>query len=329
MSVKKIMHVIKRLQRSRLHPDLQNIYGMIGIAALLGLTACGQTEVSDRTGFETEQVSSELLVLDTEIYEEVQKDQGDVSYIVKEGDTLESRIRVPEGYVRISAEEDSLAAFLRNYPLKEDQSPVFLYNGEQKRNQDAHIAVTKLPLETEDLQQCADSVMRIYAEYFWQTGQYDRISFHFVNGFPAEYVKWREGYRISVNGNETAWVKTESYDDSYENFVSYLRMVFAYAGTLSMEGEAQEISFSQITVGDVFLKGASPGHVVMILDICENTEGEKAFLLGQGFMPAQEFHVLKNPLHEGNPWYYEEEMAYPFVTPEYTFLEGSLKHLEY
>ena len=106
MSVKKIMHVIKRLQRSRLHPDLQNIYGMIGIAALLGLTACGQTEVSDRTGFETEQASSELLVLDTEIYEEVQKDQGDVSYIVKEGDTLESRIRVPEGYVRISAEEE-------------------------------------------------------------------------------------------------------------------------------------------------------------------------------------------------------------------------------
>ncbi len=261
--------------------------------------------------------------------ERLEETEEEVSYIRKEGDTLESRICVPEGYVRIPAEEGSLAAFLRNYPLKEDQSSVLLYDGAQKRNQDAHIAVTKLPIETEDLQQCADSVMRMYAEYFWQTGQYEQIAFHFVNGFLAEYVKWREGYRISVNGNEVVWVQTESYDDSYEAFVSYLRMVFAYAGTLSMEGEAQETSLSQITAGDVFLKGASPGHVVMILDICENTEGKKAFLLGQGYMPAQEFHVLKNPLHETNPWYYEEEITYPFVTPEYTFSEGSLKHLEY
>ncbi len=317
----------------------QSIYCLIGIFVMLGLTACGQTELYKREKLKTEWTSSESSALDTEIYEEINDQKlesetveeitEETSYIVKEGDTIESRICVPEGYTRIPAEEGSLAAFLRNYPLKEDQSPVLLYNGAQKWNQNAHIAVTKLPLEAEDLQQCADSVMRMYAEYFWQTGQYERIAFHFVNGFLAEYVKWREGYRISVNGNEVAWVKTESYDDSYEAFVSYLRMVFAYAGTLSMEGEAQEIPLSQVTAGDVFLKGASPGHVVMILDICENADGKKAFLLGQGYMPAQEFHVLKNPLHEENPWYYEEEITYPFVTPEYTFSEGSLKHLEY
>lgn len=67
----------------------------------------------------------------------------------------------------------------------------------------------------------------------------------------------------------------------------------------------------------------------MILDICENADGKKAFLLGQGYMSAQEFHVLKNPLHEGDPWYYEEEVIYSFMTPEYTFSEGSLRRLEY
>lgn len=40
-------------------------------------------------------------------------------------------------------------------------------------------------------------------------------------------------------------------------------------------------------VGDVFLKGGSPGHVVMVVDLCENEEGQKAFLPGQGYMPAQ------------------------------------------
>ena len=84
-----------------------------------------------------------------------------------------------------------------------------------------------------------------------------------------------------------------------------------------------------IKVGDVFLKGGSPGHVVMILDVCENELGEKAYLLAQGYMPAQEFHILKNPLHENDPWYYESEITYPLRTPEYTFPEGSLKRLNY
>lgn len=70
------------------------------------------------------------------------------------------------GFERTKAKRSSLTTFLREYPLKKAGKPVLLYNGEEKGNQDAHVAVFKLPLEKEDLQQCADSVMRIYAEYF-------------------------------------------------------------------------------------------------------------------------------------------------------------------
>ena len=47
----------------------------------------------------------------------------------------------------------------------------------------AQIAVFKLPIENENLQQCADSVMRVYAEYYWNTKQYDKIQFHLSDGF--------------------------------------------------------------------------------------------------------------------------------------------------
>lgn len=200
--------------------------GIIIAMIALGMTACGQTEKSAEEKPAAQQISSETPVLDTGVYEEAgtfqreeEPQEDTVSYIVKEGDTIESRILTSKGYSRNPAEEGSFASFLRNYPLKEDESPVLLYNGAQKRNQTAHIAVTKLPMEAEDLQQCADSVMRMYAEYFWQTGQYERIAFHFVNGFSAEYTKWREGYRILVSGNEADWVKSETFDDSYEAFV--------------------------------------------------------------------------------------------------------------
>ena len=283
----------------------------------------------------TEKFSSEQAQSKDNISLDIGENEGteaerDVEELLNaEGMTLETRVRAPEGYMRIPAEEGSLAAFLRSYPLKEAESPVLLYNGREKGNQGAHAAVFTLPIENEDLQQCADSIMRVYAEYFYQTGQYDRISFHFVNGFQADYVKWREGYRIAVNGNDVSWVSSADADESYENFQEYMRIVFAYAGTLSMEAEAQEITLEEIQVGDVFLKGGSPGHVVLIVDVCEKEDGSKAFLLGQGYMPAQEFHLLKNPQHGEDPWYYEEEVTYPFSTPEYTFLEGSLCRLDY
>ena len=82
--------------------------------------------------------------------------------------------------------------------MKDEGSEVLLYNGSLKGNQNAHVAVFKLPIENYDLQQCADSIMRMYAEYYWNTKQYDKISFHFVNGFEARYSKWIQGYRIKI-----------------------------------------------------------------------------------------------------------------------------------
>ncbi len=171
-------------------------------------------------------------------------------YLNTQGMTLESRIHVPEGYERTSAEAGSLTEFLRTYPLKVHDSAVLLYDGSEKWNQDAHVAVFQLPIEERDLQQCADSVMRVYAEYYFQTEQYEKIRFHFTNGFLAEYGKWRDGYRISVEGNNASWVKSASYDDSYETFVKFMRMVFTYAGTLSMEQESTQISVKEARVGD-------------------------------------------------------------------------------
>ncbi len=245
--------------------------------------------------------------------------------INEKGNLLKKRFRTPDGYERVSATKDSFADFLRNYKLKKHKSPVLYYNGEEKGNQDVHAAVFKLPMEAQDLQQCADSIMRMYAEYYWHSGQPDKIAFHFVNGFLAEYSKWRQGYRIEVSDTGCSWVHSASADNSYETFKQYMRMVFSYAGTLSMEKESEKIALPQIQAGDIFIKGGSPGHVVMVVDVCKNKDGKKAFLLAQGFMPAQEFHVLKNPLHPEDPWYYQEEIRYPLDAGEYYFEKGSLK----
>ncbi|MBQ7974756.1 MAG: DUF4846 domain-containing protein, partial [Clostridia bacterium] len=234
------------------------------------------------------------------------------SLINESGNTLEMRISAPEGYFRTQEEPGSFLMYLRGLQMKEHNSPVLLYDGSEKVNQSAHAAVFDFPLENADLQQCADSVMRVFAEYYWETGQFDKIAFHFTDGFLCEYSKWREGYRVAFSGGKTLWKKSAAYDDSYESFIKYMKIVFSYAGTASMEMyESKAILLSEVGAGDVILKGGSPGHVVMVVDVCENDAGEKAFLLAQGYMPAQEFHIINNPAHAVDPWYYETEISFP------------------
>lgn len=269
--------------------------------------------------------------IDSSLYERLMKEYEEAFKIKmdSEGMTLESRFGVPNGFARCEKPEGSLAEFIAQYPLKEAGSDVLLYDGRKKYNQNAHAAVFALPIEDYDLQQCADSIMRMYGEYYYKKGQYDKIRFHFSDGFLAEYDKWARGYRIKMDGDHAYWAKTSAPDSSYDSFVSFMRIVFSYAGTMSMEDEAEAISMEECRVGDVFLTGGSPGHVVMIVDLCENEKGEKAFLLAQGYMPAQEFHILKNPAHEDNPWYYETEIEEELNTPEYHFSIEDLKRLEY
>lgn len=257
--------------------------------------------------------------------EKSQEPQKTVSFINAAGKTLKTRILVPQGYERVNDGADSLASFLQNYKVKKDGSPVLLYDGTKKGNQDAHVAVLKLPIEPEDLQQCADSVMRVYGEYYYKYKKYKRIRFSMGGGFVADFDKWSRGYGIGVRGDTLYWTEQPSHDDSYSSFKKFMRMVFAYSGTLNLESDSRKIKIKDISVGDIFIKGGSPGHVVMVADLCRDEKGRKAFLLAQGYMPAQEFHVLKNPLHEEDPWYYEEEIRYPLQTPEYMFEKGTLR----
>ena len=242
-----------------------------------------------------------------------------------EGNTLETRILAPKGFVRSPASEDSLLTFLRRLELKADGSPVMLYNDSEKGNQSAQVAVFTFDVGENDLQQCADSIMRVYAEYYWSVGAYEDIAFHLTNGFFMDYLTWRDGKRIKVDGNTVSWVSSKAYDDSYECFRSYLKQVMVYAGTLSLNEESTTIEKEDIQAGDLIIKGGSPGHCVLIVDVAENQTGERCYLLAQGYMPAQDFHILNNPADPNNPWYYEEDLEYPIRTPEYSFGEDSIK----
>lgn len=248
-----------------------------------------------------------------------------VNLISPEGKTVKERIFAPEGCERIDLPQGSFGEYLRNLPLKPDGSKVVYYNGEIKPY-DVYAAVIDLDVGKRDLQQCADSVIRLRAEYLYGKGLYDRICFNFTNGFKADYSNWMKGSRIKVSGNKAGWESGRGTTGAgYDSFRSYLDMVFAYAGTLSLSKEMKNIPIDELQPGDVFIKGASPGHCVIVLDMAVNKDtGRKYYITAQGYMPAQDMQILKNPANqEGDPWYAvssDEEI----VTPEWTFTEDQL-----
>ncbi len=250
------------------------------------------------------------------------------SIINPNGKTVQERIRVPEGFERIAAENNSFGQYLRALPVKPDGTKIQLYNGEVTEK-DVHVAVLDIDVGNRDLQQCADAVMRLRAEYLYSQGLYKRIHFNLTNGFNADYWKWMNGNRIVVKGNNTYWVKNTNYSKEYSSFRRYLDVVFAYAGTLSLSQEMKKEPVENMQIGDVFLKGATPGHAVIILDMAENKKtGEKIFLTAQSYMPAQSIHILKNPENEAlSPWY-STNFGNTLKTPEWNFNQNQLMRFE-
>jgi hypothetical protein len=210
--------------------------------------------------------------------------------------------------------------------LKPQGSKVLYYNGGVKDYPGVYEAVVDLPIGSKDLHQCADAVMRLRAEYLYKQKKFDAIHFNFTNGFRVDYPKWREGYRIRVSGNKVSWIKQTGISDSYQDFWKYMETIFMYAGTLSLSKEMKAVEVKDMQIGDVFIKGGSPGHAVIVVDMAENPEtGEKLFILAQSYMPAQELQILCNPVDRKNSPWYSLDFGSTLYSPEWTFSDKDLK----
>lgn len=227
------------------------------------------------------------------------------------GTRVSDRILLPEGYERIADARHSFAAYLRGLKLKPHGVPVRLYNGQLKARQDVHCAVVDVPVGKQDLQQCADAVMRLRGEYLFGEKRYTDIHFNFLaDGKPHAYESFAKGRH------------------DYPRFVQYMESVFRSANTASLLEELRPVArLEDMRPGDVFIQKGNPyGHAEIILDVAVNRKtGRKIFLLAQSYMPAQDIQILVNPRNpELSPWY-ELNAKSPISTPEWQFFPEDLR----
>lgn len=212
-------------------------------------------------------------------------------------------IPLPAGYKRTNNETSSFAEWLRNVDLKKNKT-VYKFDGTPKYNQKAQFAVLDISVGNKDLQQCADAVMRLRAEYLYNFKKFDEITF--------------------TDNEGTAYKFHQPY--TRENFDAFLQKVFAMCGTASLQKQlSQHIEMKNIQPGDVLIHGGFPGHAEIVMDVATNSAGKKIYLLAQSYMPAQDIHVLVNPSNKLiSPWYEVNDETI-IETPEYTFTKFQLK----
>jgi len=219
-------------------------------------------------------------------------------------------IPVPNGYERIESVDLSFAWYLRHLSLNTVDNTVYSYDGSVIMGEYGYqYAVINMDIGKRDLQQCADAVMRLRAEYLYHQKKYTEIHFNFLSDGKARY------YTNYSKGNRT-----------YPKFRKYMDYIFAYANTASLRKELKRVNNpTEIQIGDVFIQTGQPyGHAVIVVDVAkEKQTDEKIFMLAQSFMPAQSIHILKNDDKNLSPWY-TAKFGKSLVLPSWTFFPDDL-----
>lgn len=185
---------------------------------------------------------------------------------------------VPSGYGRMEYADSSYSAWIQRLPIKDDNI-ILGYDGEPIGSSFYNVlAVVDLPmLFGTDLEQCADWCFRFRAEYHKQTGHLDRLHLFDYNG--------RRRY----------------YRDSGKTYTGFLKWVMNNSNSYSLKKGCLSIDSTELRPGDMLVQNqrGGVGHVSVIADACRNDRGQVLYLIGYGFMPAQQFHLEKAGADQG------------------------------
>ena len=221
------------------------------------------------------------------------------------------------------SDSNSWEYFLQH--LAEKKGAILNYKGTLINDQSKHVAIINYDVGTRDLQQCADALMRLRAEYLFSQKRYNEIGFHFTNGDFYSLLDYCNGKKPRPAGQDVDFFYSTPQLINAQSLRRYLDLVYTYAGTISLANELK--GCSEFAIGTVVVTPGSPGHCFIISNEATTSSGEKLYKLVEGFTPAQSIYVLKNISEpELGAWHRLKKGR--IITASYEFNSYKLKRFE-
>jgi hypothetical protein len=239
----------------------------------------------------------------------------------------EIKIERPENTISVNKEETvkpsihSWQGWLQHLP--ETKGDIVDYRGKAISNQSKHFALLRFDVGSRDLQQCADALIRLRAEFLFGESRFDEISFRFTSGERFSYTNFLAGKRPAATSSRNTVYTVTTSPNNHESLRKYLDIVYTYTNTIALERDLKPAT--DFAVGTIVVHGGSPGHCFMIIDESKNEKGQKVFKLAEGYMPAQTIYVLKNP-EDDSPWHLLSKDR--ITTASYDFKSFELRKFE-
>ena len=229
--------------------------------------------------------------------------------------------------MRVAVKPGSFREWLRHLPLKPQDSAVTLHDGRPVAAHGTVAAVIDMDVGDSDLQQCADAVMRLRAEYLFSRRLTGLIGFELYSGERYRFEAYAEGQTPVPSGERIDWQNGPPQDKSHASLRRWLDIVYGFASTRSLAHELRPVGrLGDAAIGDVFVHPGAPGHAVIIVDLAiDPATGRTLALLAQSSTPALNVHILRNTLaSELGPWFALVE-DHPVATPGRIFIPEELK----
>ncbi|MDQ6608858.1 MAG: DUF4846 domain-containing protein [Bacteroidota bacterium] len=241
------------------------------------------------------------------------------------GDTISPQSSSALSHVtkRIVTDSTSWVYFLQHLPEK--NGPVINYKGVEVGGQSKHFSIINYDVGTQDLQQCADALMRLRAEYLFAQKRFDEIGFHFVSGQYYRFTDYCKGLKPVAKGNDVKFLSSAPTEKTHQQLRKYLDFVYAYASTISLAKELKDAN--EFEPGTIIIHAGSPGHCFIITDEAITATGEKLYKLVEGYTPAQSIYVLQNTADPSLGYWHALKKG-KIQTASYVFESYQLKKFE-
>ena len=179
-----------------------------------------------------------------------------------------------------------------------------------KKSTDSTLAgVVPVNIAGNRLWQCMDILICFHVDYL-EMNSNPVVSYPLPDGTPFSWLEWQKGIRPVFEGLNFKKILKSKSDTSVKNFTKYLNTIFEYSGTQSFWHYYPDIKLNNVEPADFIVKKGKKGHAILVVDVAENSMGQKVALMGQGDTPACQFYLLKQT--NGDPWFkIDIESAHP------------------